>query len=48
LTPDNVASQKVIADCNGVMVERFRKAAAYGNTEALRFRIQLRHAEANA
>jgi predicted acetyltransferase len=39
--PENVASQRVIAACNGVLVERFRKAAAYGLAEALRYRIEL-------
>lgn len=39
--PANLASQHVIKACNGVLVERFRKAAAYGNDEALRFRIDL-------
>ena len=39
--PDNLASQKVIGACRGVLVERFRKAAEYGGTEALRFRIRL-------
>jgi len=39
--PDNAASQKVIAACDGEMIERFRKVAAYDNAEALRFRIQL-------
>jgi len=39
--PDNLASQKVIAACGGVLIERFRKTAAYGAAEALRFRIDL-------
>lgn len=39
--PDNIASQKTILACHGVLIERFRKAAAYGSAEALRFRIQL-------
>jgi predicted acetyltransferase len=38
---DNVASQKVIKANGGVLVERFRKAKAYGGGEALRFRIEL-------
>ena len=39
--PENIASQKVIAACNGVLIERFRKPAAYGSAETLRYRIQL-------
>jgi len=39
--PDNIASQKVVAACNGVLVERFRKTAAYGSAETLRYRIEL-------
>jgi predicted acetyltransferase len=39
--PDNVASQRVIAACGGVLSERFRKEAAYGGGEALRYRIDL-------
>ncbi|MFP6562259.1 GNAT family N-acetyltransferase [Paraburkholderia sp. B3] len=39
--PENLASQKVIASSGGILVERFRKAAAYGGAEALRFRIAL-------
>jgi predicted acetyltransferase len=39
--PDNVASQKVILANGGTLVGRFRKEAAYGGTEALRFRITL-------
>ena len=43
LTTDagNVASQRVIAANGGVLVERFRKLAAHGGGEALRFRIAL-------
>lgn len=37
--PDNPASQKVIQNNGGVMVERFRKLAAYGGAESLRWRI---------
>lgn len=40
--PGNVASQRVVQACGGRLVERFRKAAAYGGSEALRFRIELR------
>jgi len=40
-SPDNLASQRVILACGGVLVERFRKPAAYGGGEALRFRIAL-------
>jgi predicted acetyltransferase len=39
--PDNPASQAVILANGGVLVERFRKPAAYGDTEGLRFRITL-------
>lgn len=39
--PTNTASQRVIAANAGILVERFRKAAAYGGAEALRFRIML-------
>lgn len=43
LTADllNTASHRVIAANGGVLVERFRKDAAYGGSEALRFRIVL-------
>ena len=40
--PGNIASQRVTQACGGELVERFRKAAAYGGLEALRFRIALR------
>jgi predicted acetyltransferase len=39
--PENIASQRVIAACNGVLIERFRKTAAYGLAESLRYRIEL-------
>ena len=39
--PLNTASQRVIVANGGVFVERFRKAAAYGGSETLRFRIML-------
>ncbi|WP_345817033.1 GNAT family N-acetyltransferase (plasmid) [Paraburkholderia sp. PREW-6R] len=39
--PDNMASQRVIAACGGLVIERFRKTAAYGNAQALRYRIDL-------
>jgi predicted acetyltransferase len=39
--PENIASQRVIAACSGVLVERFKKAAAYGFAETLRYRIVL-------
>lgn len=44
LTTDvtNVASQHVITTNGGELVERFRKPAAYGGAESLRFRIHLR------
>jgi len=39
--PDNAASQKVITANGGMLVGRFRKEAAYGGEEGLRFRIPL-------
>lgn len=39
--PDNLASQRVILANGGRLVERFRKAAAYGGAESLRWRIDL-------
>lgn len=39
--PMNTASQRVIAANAGVLIERFRKEAAYGGSDALRFRIML-------
>jgi predicted acetyltransferase len=39
--PENIASQKVISAAGGKLVERFRKAEAYGEVEKLRFRIEL-------
>ena len=44
LTTDlgNVASQRVIEANGGALVERFRKPAAYGDAESLRYRITLR------
>jgi len=38
---DNVGSQKVIIKNGGVLVKRFRKDPAYGDVEALLFRIDL-------
>lgn len=38
---DNLASQKVILACGGVLVGRFDKGEAYGGGEALRFQIPL-------
>lgn len=38
---DNVPSQKVITANGGVFIKRFRKDPAYGNVEALLFRIRL-------
>lgn len=38
---DNVPSQKVILANGGYLVERFRKPAAYGDSEGLRYRIDL-------
>jgi predicted acetyltransferase len=43
--PDNLPSQKVITSNGGFFVKRFRKAAAYGDVEALLFRIPLRSAD---
>ena len=40
--PDNIASQRVILANGGVLVERFKRPAQYGGTEALRYRIALR------
>jgi predicted acetyltransferase len=39
--PDNIGSQRVIEANGGVVVERFRRDAAYGATDALRYRIHL-------
>lgn len=39
--PDNEASQRVILNNGGYLVERFNKAAAWGGGEALRWRIDL-------
>ena len=39
--PDNLPSQKVITANGGVLVKRFRKGPAYGDVEALLFRIDL-------
>ncbi|WP_118186094.1 GNAT family N-acetyltransferase [Paraburkholderia phosphatilytica] len=39
--PDNVGSQRVIASCNGVLIGRFRKTAAFGCAESFRYRIGL-------
>src|SRR5215469_11438922 len=39
--PDNIASQRVILACGGVLVDRFRKTAMWGGGEELRFRIDL-------
>ena len=39
--PDNLPSQKVITANGGVLVKRFRKEPAYGEAEALLFRIPL-------
>jgi predicted acetyltransferase len=39
--PDNLPSQKVITANGGVLVKRFRKGPAYGDVEALLFRIPL-------
>ena len=39
--PANLASQRVILKNGGVLVERFAKPAPYGESEGLRFRIDL-------
>jgi predicted acetyltransferase len=39
--PDNIPSQKVITSNGGVLVKRFTKEAAYGEADALLFRIDL-------
>ena len=39
--PDNIGSQRVIEANSGVIVERFVRDAAYGATDALRYRIHL-------
>ena len=39
--PENLASQKVILACGGEPVGRFQKAAVYGASEALKFRVDL-------
>jgi predicted acetyltransferase len=38
---DNIASQRVIEANGGELIERFRKSAAHGGAESLRFRILL-------
>jgi predicted acetyltransferase len=39
--PDNLPSQKVVTANGGVLVKRFRKEPAYGEADALLFRISL-------
>jgi predicted acetyltransferase len=39
--PDNLASKRVIEANGGVLVERFTRGPQYGNTPALRYRIDL-------
>jgi RimJ/RimL family protein N-acetyltransferase len=39
---DNVPSQRVITANGGVLVEQFTKGAAWGHSQGLRFRIDLR------
>src|SRR5882762_4066394 len=46
--PDNLPSQKVITANGGALVKRFRKDPAYGEVEALLFRIPLVPAAAGA
>jgi predicted acetyltransferase len=43
--PDNIASQKVVLNNGGQLMERFRKPDAYGGGEGLRFRIILASSE---
>ena len=40
--PDNAGSRRVIEANGGRLVERFRKSAAHGGTETLRYCIDLR------
>ena len=39
--PDNLASQRTIEKCGGVLFERFTKPAQFGGTPGLRYRIAL-------
>ena len=39
--PDNVGSRKVIEGAGGVLIESFTRAAAYGHSAAVRYRIDL-------
>ena len=39
--PDNAASRRVIEANGGVLIERFRRPAQYGGTDAVRYRITL-------
>ena len=43
--PDNVASQRVILACGGTFISRFQESKAYGGSDGLRFRIDLRAAK---
>jgi predicted acetyltransferase len=43
--PDNIPSQRVILANHGILIERFRKASAYGSKDALRWRIPLANAK---
>jgi predicted acetyltransferase len=38
---DNIASQRVILACGGVLIERFHKPASHGGGETFRYRIDL-------
>jgi predicted acetyltransferase len=40
--PDNAASRRVIEGNGGILVANFRRGAAFGGTEALRYRVALR------
>jgi len=40
-SPDNIASQKVMIHNGAVLMNRFKKDASYGGTDALRFSISL-------
>jgi predicted acetyltransferase len=44
--PDNAASQAVIANCGGTLVERYTEPPMYGGLEGLKFRIPLRKIQA--
>lgn len=39
--PDNIGSRKVIEAAGGILIESFTRAAAYGHSAAVRYRIDL-------